>query len=542
MANSSPLRPVDDYLLDARNSPEAQRRKHAEAQREHEIVLQRALHALSLHELAEAQREIEEQERRRVQRVAEEAKRIEAERQAKIRQLEDEAHLAAQKAKPIPKPVVQPPPPAPAPVPAPAPASTPKQEAPKPAAPSTTPQPAASTAVSKPTNGANPFGANPFGTPSQPAASQPAASPFAKLAPTATSTPAPAPTPAPAVKAPTPASAAASAATPTPAPAQPPKPDRHIEIHKKLKELRNFMALQSKQNPALKARMGDMRRDIRKSFGQLTSGGLKENKVPVARIAATLQAGLNNEVPSEPIDPNQFVLEPRTQAVEGCQHNEGLLPSLYLYLLNIFAKAAISQFINESGADPRTAEYIGQVVVKVYSEAQFLWRGQTMIDMLVAKYRVVCPVLFGFRGNDRMERGRAQVGWRKEDGRWIAEQYHIDRMTGLGAGFAAITLRDFSRVKRTTPWPPTVYWTALAQIVNTPAAEMSETQCYVLKAMIADNETKFLGFYGNAGIAALRCALVDYPSRIPKSTAASETLKVLAKTINVRTGLDLEQM
>ena len=526
MANSSPLRPVDDYLLEARNSPEAQRRKHAEAQREHELVLQRALHALSLHELAEAQREIAEQERRRVQRVAEEAKRIEAERQAKIRQLEDEARLAAQKAKPIPKPVVHAPPPEPAP--------TPKQEAPKPAAASITPTlppPAAAAAVAaKPTNGANPFG-----TPSQPVAS-----PFAKLAPPTASTPTPAPAPAPAVKAPTPA--LSTAATPTPAPAQLPKPDRHMEIHKKLKELRNFMALQSKQNPALKARMGDMRRDIRKSFGQLTSGGLKENKVPVARIAATLQAGLNNEVPSELIDPNQFVLEPRTQAAEGCQHNEALLPSLYLYLLNIFSKAAIAQFINESGADPRTAEYIGQVVVKVYSEAQFLWRGQTMIDMLVAKYRVVCPVLFGFRGNDRMERGRAQVGWRKEGGRWIAEQYHIDRMTGLGAGFAAITLRDFSRVKRTTPWPPTVYWTALARIVNTPAAEMSETQCYVLKAMIADNETKFLGFYGSAGIAALRCALVDYPSRIPKSTAASETLKVLAKTINVRTGLDLEKM
>lgn len=300
------------------------------------------------------------------------------------------------------------------------------------------------------------------------------------------------------------------------------------------------MAEQAKQNPALKARMGEMRRDIRKSFGQLTSGGLKENKVPVARIAATLQAGLNNEVPSAPVDPNQFLLEPRLQSVDGCLHNEDALPSLYLYLLNIFAKAAISQFINESGADPRTAEYIGQVVVKVYSEAAFLWRGQTMIDMLVAKYRVVCPVLFGFRGNDKMERGRAAVGWRKDGGRWIAEQYHIDRMTGLGAGFAAITLRDFSRVKRVTPWPPTVYWTALAQIVNTPTSEMSETQCYVLKAMIANNEGKFLGFYGHAGIAALRSALVDYPARIPKATAASETLKVLAMTISKDTGLDLQ--
>ena len=300
------------------------------------------------------------------------------------------------------------------------------------------------------------------------------------------------------------------------------------------------MTQQAKANPALKNRMGDMRRDIRKSFGQLTSGGLRENRVPVARIVATLTAGLK-EVPSELMDPTQFVLAPR-EPVEGALHNEDKLPSLYLYLLNVLSKAAISQFVNESSADTRTAEAIGQAVVKVYTEAEFLWRGKPMIDMLIAKYRVVCPVLFGVRGNDKMERGRAAVGWRKEDGRWIPEQLHVDRMTGLGAGFAAMTLRDFSRVKRESPWPPTAYWTALAQIVNTPPEEMSDTQCCVLKSMIADNEARFLGFYGNAGVAALRCALVDFPARIPRTSAASETLKVLAKTINVKTGLDLENM
>ena len=40
----------------------------------------------------------------------------------------------------------------------------------------------------------------------------------------------------------------------------------------------------AKSNPALKAVMGDMRREIRKSIGQLTSGGLKENRVPVSNI------------------------------------------------------------------------------------------------------------------------------------------------------------------------------------------------------------------------------------------------------------------
>jgi nucleoporin GLE1 len=49
-----------------------------------------------------------------------------------------------------------------------------------------------------------------------------------------------------------------------------PRPDKYAEIHKNLKMLRKFMADQAKTNPALKRRMGDMRREIRKSVGQLT--------------------------------------------------------------------------------------------------------------------------------------------------------------------------------------------------------------------------------------------------------------------------------
>lgn len=47
-------------------------------------------------------------------------------------------------------------------------------------------------------------------------------------------------------------------------------PDRYTEIHKNLKVLRQSMVQQTKSNPLLKAQMGDMRREIRKSVGQLT--------------------------------------------------------------------------------------------------------------------------------------------------------------------------------------------------------------------------------------------------------------------------------
>ena len=47
---------------------------------------------------------------------------------------------------------------------------------------------------------------------------------------------------------------------------------RYLEIHRALKGLRKFMMAQAKQNAQLKGAMGDMRREIRKSVGQLRDG------------------------------------------------------------------------------------------------------------------------------------------------------------------------------------------------------------------------------------------------------------------------------
>lgn len=58
---------------------------------------------------------------------------------------------------------------------------------------------------------------------------------------------------------------------------------RYVEIHRKLKELRKGMLDQAKQNRALKDTMGDIRRGIRQSVGQLTAGkGV--NKIPVSTV------------------------------------------------------------------------------------------------------------------------------------------------------------------------------------------------------------------------------------------------------------------
>ncbi|KAL2262922.1 hypothetical protein VTK26DRAFT_8971 [Humicola hyalothermophila] len=376
----------------------------------------------------------------------------------------------------------------------------------------------------------------------KPRAASPAAQPSHQAVPNGLSQPSEQAKPAsPASDAPQPNGVKTSAETLSPPSAAVAGPDRYTEIHKNLKVLRKSMTEQATSNKALKAKMGDMRREIRKCVGQLTvsAGTAGGNTGQRNKIISLLREAMANEVQSLMMDPSIFVLEPR-QPVEGAVHNEPTLPSLFLYLLNIFAKAAISQFINEAGARPETADPVGVCVVSVLSEPDLLWRGQSMIDILLAKFRIVCPVLFGYRGSEKTHQGRERLGWWKDGGQYVTEQVHMDRMTGLGAGFAAISLRKFSpTMTKKNPFPPRNYWTAMARIVNTPAEEISNTQCVVLKAMIHNYEQKFIDFYGNAAIAALRVALVDFPARAPEKSAAVNSLQVLAQLLRKDTGLVL---
>jgi len=298
------------------------------------------------------------------------------------------------------------------------------------------------------------------------------------------------------------------------------------------------MVEQAKVNRALKDRMGDMRREIRKSVGQLTGGTGGVNRQQQQKIVGLLREALTNQVQSHMVDPQNFILEPRSP-VQGARHNDAQFPSIFVYLLNVFSKAAISQFINEAGARPETADPVGVCIAGTFSEPDFLWRGVSMIDILLAKFRIVCPVLFGYRGSEKTEQGRQRLGWWKDGSSWIAEQQHMDRMTGLGAGYAAISLRKFGKSTKENPYPPRHYWTALARIVNTPAGEISNTQCVVLKAMIENYEQKFIEFYGSAGLAALRLALLEFPARAPFKSAAVNSLEVLAQLLKRDTGLAL---
>ena len=197
-------------------------------------------------------------------------------------------------------------------------------------------------------------------------------------------------------------------------------------------------------------------------------------------------------------------------------------PALLVYLLNVFAKAMVAQFINEAGVKPLIADNLGTVASHIFALDNFRWKSASLIDVLIAKFHVVCPILFGIYGDERTLEGKKRLGWwREEDGgAFVPEQRHFERMIGLGAGFAGISLKNYEKARAQNAFPDRHYWTSFARIANVPPQEITQTHFVVLKAMIENFETKFLHFFGDAAIAALRLALIELPRRSPASVAA----------------------
>ena len=300
---------------------------------------------------------------------------------------------------------------------------------------------------------------------------------------------------------------------------------RYLQIHRQLKELRKFMTNAAKARPELKAALGNMRRDIKKSVGQLTlqKGA---NKKPLSTIITTLKKALT--LPEPKVNILLFLATPPSNPPPDTNG-----PALMVYLLNEFSKAIIAQFIDEAGVSPKAADPVGIVASHIFALGEFRWEGISLIDILLAKLHVVAPAIFGISGSENTVQGKQRLGWWRGEGRsegpFVPQQTHFERMTGLGAGFAALSLRNYEKAKVENPFPDRHYWEALARMLNVPPSEITQTHFVLLKAMIEGYETKFINFYGGAALAALSEALVELPARCPPSV----TSKSLAGLIDV---------
>lgn len=246
---ASPGRTISEILAEDRNSETRHKVLLEASRREHERVREEAERVYRDHLQREEQNRLLEEKRREEERIQRD-EQIAAER----------VRINALRAKKIEIP-----------------AQLPEPEPPKPPAPTPTPTPKAPEAAPKSTGLFN-------GTATQnpPASLGPSVSDllnFTKLQPTSQ----PAATSLFGAVKSTPALSTVqgqpNGTTPTfqitPPVQTPPvqvQIDRYTVIHRNLKALRKSITEQAKTNRALKGRMGDMRREIRKSVGQLTSG------------------------------------------------------------------------------------------------------------------------------------------------------------------------------------------------------------------------------------------------------------------------------
>jgi nucleoporin GLE1 len=227
-------------------------------------------------------------------------------------------------------------------------------------------------------------------------------------------------------------------------------------------------------------------------------------------ITAILNAALT-QIPSPAVDVRQFIFSHN----QPSNPTNTTLPGLYLYLINIFSKAILAQFLSEASVSTRAADPVGIIAVQIFATKEFAWNNVSLMDIMMCKFHLLCPVLWGIYGPETTNLGKARLGWWREaaDGPWITEQRHSERMTGLGAGFAAISSRNFAKSSMSNPCPNYYYWQALHYVTSPGPKDATPTHFVVLKALVENSIERLLDFYGDMGKAALRYALVDYPAQ-----------------------------
>ena len=316
--------------------------------------------------------------------------------------------------------------------------------------------------------------------------------------------------------------------------------NRYLAIHQRLKAFRtDYWNTIKKGDPKFKSEVGDMRRRLKTSVGQLVEGKLT-NKKPTESVRITFSKALT--LPGPTVDIREFLAKPPAINSSNTASNSFQVPSLMVYLVSLFAKATINQFVNESAVAAKSAEAVGTLAAQILALDEFSFQGSSMIDILLAKYHASCPVLWGIYGPESTLAGKKRIGWRVQGGAFVDAQQHSDRMTGLGAGFAAIGLRNFSKTKLKNPFPPKEYWECLANIVNVPPQKVQPTHLIVLKSMVENAAERFILFFDAAAVAALRHALVDFPRALPeglRTTPACKALEMLVEQFRTEKNLSL---
>lgn len=265
---------------------------------------------------------------------------------------------------------------------------------------------------------------------------------------------------------------------------------------------------------------------------------------------------------------SDFTAEPRDISTAG---NNGLLPVLYIYALNAVSRSVCKQWVMEAADNPEKAQAVAILALRVFSAKETKWCGKSLLDILVAKVYITCPILLGARGDpgldkdgkvlrDNSDLGKRRLGWRqakdaegrkmvKQEGNvqrqvFIDENTHYSRIKGIAAGFAALTLRYFRAGNH--PCPTYNYWFALEKIVNCAPAHVTASHCMVLQGLVQSQFEQFIKFYGNFGVEALQLALVRFAKEWEETRESDKAIKgslvALEATFNKYMAVELMQV
>lgn len=228
------------------------------------------------------------------------------------------------------------------------------------------------------------------------------------------------------------------------------------------------------------------------------------------------------------VDIRDFIATPTQELLNAPNFQ---VSAIFIYLVNVLSKSVINQLISEAGVKPATAERLGVFVASIISTPDLAFHGHSMIDIVLAKYHLICPVLFGFYGREDTEEGKDALGWWREDrrqkGPFVHPSTHEERMIGLASGFAAMSLRNFSKAQRKNPLPNRYFWAAVAYIVEVPPEEVQSTHLYVLASLLRYSATRVVQFWGDFGLQMLRYVTVDWLEKVPGKSAAKSRCELL---------------
>lgn len=286
---------------------------------------------------------------------------------------------------------------------------------------------------------------------------------------------------------------------------------KYLELHKRMKEFRvTFWNQNKKAGQPLKEPIGNARRNLRLKLGQINVARATSQAAIKSLRADSFDIALNTPGPT--IDIRPFLVN---QAIPPLANEaEAQYPAFLLYMWIMFEKFLLKQFEKEaSNEDGRIIQELGLIAASLFADQKYMWKGISLIDVLLAKMHHICPIMFGVRGNMSTVEGQKRLGWMPIDKQPATGEIYMQRIRGMSAGFAAMSLRAFKTVPAL---PMSEYWRCLVHVCNTPPQDLYPGHFSILNGLLRDFYKKFLGFYGVQARGVLRRAVVDVPTRAPE--------------------------